>query len=175
LSFLRVAFLIRWTLSLERETGGVLQWVGLSDKWASGRRMRTIKAIHSRIIDLYAAKIGLPAAELEFKVFLNRLWMSGAGGVALLAGILAEAAKSWVLGGISIASGLVMTAIFVRHLVLRHRFFGAITSTLKIRVDGRHPVRGLPNWRRQLSPERMKQLDEQYENWRQDRESAASK
>jgi hypothetical protein len=106
---------------------------------------KPINAVHSRIVDLYAAKIGLPAAELEFEVFLNRLWMSGAGGLGVLAGFRAGATKNWLLGGISIAAFVVMSAFFCRHFVLRHRFFRAVSSILKIRADARHPVRGLPN------------------------------
>lgn len=134
--------------------------------------MRTIAPIHARILELYAAKIGAPAAELEFQVFLNRIYMSGAGAVTLLAGFLAKAAQSWVLGGTSIAAFAVMTALLVRHFVLRHRFNRAVSSKLEYAVNWRHPVRGVPNWRRPISAERMQQLNEQFETWCHDREIA---
>lgn len=122
-------------------------------------------AIRARIHNLYADKIGTRAAELEYQSQVNRLWIGGMALVALAIGALAEGLQSLPVGLFSILAGLFMVALLGRAYLLRHKFFQAVSTELKIHVNALHPVRGLPNWRRQLSDQRMRELNEQFNAW----------
>lgn len=122
-----------------------------------------------RIHELYAGKVGERAAELEFEFSINRLWISAAGYLALALGLLAEIYQSWIFGGLSILAAIVMLGIQARGFILRHKFYKAISAELNTPVSFRHPVRGLPNWRRRLSDEQLKELDSRFAAWCVDR------
>jgi hypothetical protein len=119
----------------------------------------------SRIFELYAGKVGERAAELEYEFSVNRLWISNAGYLALALGLLAEIFQSWVFGGLSILAAVIMLGIQARGFILRHRFFRAVSVELNTRVNFRHPVRGLPNWRKRLSDEQLQELDSRFAAW----------
>jgi hypothetical protein len=121
-----------------------------------------LRCIHSKILRLFTEKVGAVAAEMEYQVFVNRLWISAAGLTTFICSGFAVELKSWIFGGVAIGSYVLMIALGVRMFVLRHRYFEAASVALDFRVSFRHPVRGLPNWRRALSAEQMTRLDKQY-------------
>ena len=125
--------------------------------------------IRSRIMELYASKIGAEAALLEFKVFEVRIrfyrWLRFAAFVWVLAVIL----RSWPIGFVAVAIFAVSQYYFYRTFYLRHLYFVAVSRELGVRVSWRHPVRGLPTWRRTLSNEKLAQLERSYRHWCDDR------
>jgi hypothetical protein len=127
--------------------------------------LQALKAIRKRIVDLYAEKIGSPAAELEYQFVINRLWMSVTGLVAVALGFIAQRLGNLVLGSVSILAAVLMFALLARGFRIRHKFFQAVSIELNTHVNALHPVRGLPNWRRQLSQERLDQLNAQFNAW----------
>jgi hypothetical protein len=127
--------------------------------------VRYLNRVHSRILERMSDKVGVPAAEMEFQVFINRLWTSCAGLMILPFGALAKATGSWTFGGLAIASFGVMLALSVRYFVLRHRCYLVTSVALNYRINWRHPVRGVPNWRRPLSQEQLDKLNRQYAAW----------
>jgi len=129
------------------------------------RGPRLTTAVRKRIIDLLEPRVGLNGALLEFRVFQNQIWWALSGLVTAVGAIATAETKEWSTGAIVIAGFLGMTTFVIRRFVLRHRFFLAVSADLNTPVTWRHPVRGVPNWRRQLSDDRMKQLDAQYANW----------
>jgi hypothetical protein len=108
--------------------------------------------------------VGVEAAELEYQVYVDRLWISGASLVTLVFTGLAIKTKSWTFGGVAIGLYASMLALTVRMYVLRHRYFVAVSTAL-----GRHPVRGLYNWRRSLSADQRERLDQKYFEWCEER------
>lgn len=127
--------------------------------------MGVVDRTHTRIIALMAPRVGVPAAELEYQYFLNRLYLPICGVLFVMFGLMAEYSGVWAFLIVSILSAGLMIAIFIRGFVIRHRFFNEVSRALGYRVTFRHPVRGLPNWRRSLSPEVMERLNAQYSAW----------
>jgi hypothetical protein len=62
-----------------------------------------------------------------------------------------------------------MVALTVRMYILRHRYFRAVSATLGYRVTWRHPVRGVPNWRRPLRDDQLERLNNKYLAWCEER------
>ena len=127
--------------------------------------MLRLSVIHSRINELYAVRVGSKAAELEYQAFINRFWLSGAEAFTVVFGVVAFSEKSWGFVIIALLGTALMLTLLARSLILRHKFFQAISIELKFQVNSRHPVRGVPNWRRKLSVERTQQLDAQFNAW----------
>ena len=110
-------------------------------------------------------RVGPRATEIEYRIHIIRLWngawMSFAGGLAVIARIF----NNWAFLAFAIAAYLFGVLLTVRIFILRHQFFQAASEDLGTKVNMRHPVRGYPNWRRQLSDEQLHRLDEQYDAW----------
>ena len=111
------------------------------------------------------SELGQELAELEYQVFINRFWLSGAEAFTVVLGVVALSEKSRGFGIIALLGTALMLTLLARSLILRHKFFQAISIELKFKVNSRHPVRGVPNWRRKLSVERTQQLDAQFNAW----------
>jgi hypothetical protein len=127
--------------------------------------MHFLSNAQRRINETMLSRVGRRASEIEYQVLVNRVWTSAWMLVSFLIGAVAKAVSSWPLGGLAIALYLVAGALTIRHFVLRHRFFQAASLDLGTKVTMRHPVRGYPNWRRQLSDEQLRRLDKQYATW----------
>jgi hypothetical protein len=127
--------------------------------------MFSVTATHSRIRNLMSSKVGAEAAELEFRIWVIRLWISVLSLVTFLCIVLAIRLASWSFGGFAIAGYIGMLLLFARTFVLRHRFYLAASSALGFRVSLRHPPRGVPNWRRPLNKGQLERLDVMYESW----------
>jgi hypothetical protein len=125
--------------------------------------------VKSRIYSAYSSKLGPNAAETEFEIVNARLWSNRflLGFVGI--GMIAIVAKSWPIGFLSIVSLGCNFLVVGRIFYLRHRFFVETSKYLKYPVNWRHPVRGVPTWRRKLSDEKLEQLDKAYREWCQSR------
>jgi len=120
---------------------------------------------HSRILASLGDKVGVEAAELEYQVFVDRLWISGASLVTFVFIGTAIKTQSWIFGGVAIALYVSMLALTVRMYIFRHRYFLAVSAALRYRVTWRHPVRGLPNWRRPLRDDQLERLNKKFLEW----------
>ena len=127
--------------------------------------MHLLSNVQRRINETMLTTVGHRAAQIEYQIFVNRLWISAWMLIALVIGAVADVAGSWPLGGLAIAVYLVAVMLTIRIFVLRHRFFEAASLDLGTKVTMRHPVRGYPNWRRRLSDEQLQRLNVQYETW----------
>jgi hypothetical protein len=116
-------------------------------------------------------KIGAEAAELEYTIWVDRLWISLASLPTFVMIVLAIKLRDWVFGGIAIAGYAVMILLFFRMFVLRHRFYMAVSSALGFHVSLRHPPRGVPNWRRRLNERQLDKLEGIYDRWLESKRS----
>ena len=127
------------------------------------------EGVEQRIHQALSAKIGEEAANLEFRVYVTDVWHAGTLLVLVTTAILSIALRNWVIGCLAIASCAWTIGVTIRRFQLRHRFFLAVSDFLDCPVSWRHPVHGLPNWRKNLSDEKLAQLEEKYDHWCIDR------
>jgi hypothetical protein len=101
--------------------------------------MSALASVHSRITSLLSSRIGEEAAELEFKMVVNRTWFASAGAITVIYTVVASSTRSWTFGGLAIGSFASITVFLIRGYFLRFRFFAAAsTSGPNALHPGRH-------------------------------------
>jgi len=99
----------------------------------------SLVATRSRITDVMSSKVSEDAAELEYKIFVNRLWISALSLITFIFIGLAIHLASWSFGGSAIAAYVAMFLLLVRMFALRRQYYRAASSSLGFRVSFRHP------------------------------------
>lgn len=127
--------------------------------------MPSLSATHLRIVEVLSPKIGTEAAEIEFKIFLNRWIISMLSLPTFIFIGFAVHLESWPFGSLAIIGYTGMIVLWIRMFVLRHKYYVAASSSLGFRVSLRHPPRGVPNWRRRLNEDQLTKLDNIYRCW----------
>lgn len=125
----------------------------------------SLAATRSRIYGVMSSKVGAEAADLEYKIFVIRLWISAISLITFLFIGLAIRLANWSFGSLAIAGYTAMLFLLVRMFILRHQYYRAVSSSLGFRVSFRHPPRGVPNWRRRLDESQLEKLDRIYTLW----------
>jgi hypothetical protein len=131
--------------------------------------LKNSEDVKIRIDRALSAKVGPEAAQIEYRVFLLDIRQSRMTLAFATCAVVAVALRSLILGIVAVIAGLVMIAFTIRRFQLRSQFFAEASKYLQYPVSWRHPVHGLPSWRKNLSDEQLQRFQQTYDKWCEDR------